>query len=171
MEKQKAKQLYQHGFRLYEEQIATYITEHYSGVKKIEFSPIFIRRGGMQNGRIVPVIYDENGNRAYLGRMIGNNGFMDYGLHDGLELNRDGATDEEIIELEDFDADKTYDVSEYQTLPKFAKLKSHSTIDENIEALVGDRQLKGIKKSDKGSPSVEIVYNTEIKEGDYTKWH
>ena len=52
MEKQRATQLYQHGFKLYEEQIATYIKEHYSGVRKIEFSPILFRRGGMSNAHI-----------------------------------------------------------------------------------------------------------------------
>ncbi|EMB98911.1 hypothetical protein, partial [Streptococcus mutans] len=153
-----------------EEQIATYIKEHYSGVKKIEFSPIFIRRGGMQNAHIVPVIYDKQGNKAYLGRMIGNNGFMDYGLHDGLELDRDGATNEEVIELEDFDANKIYDVSKNKVLPDFAKLKSHSTIDENIEAISKNKQLVGVSKERTGSPKVEINYNVQIREGDYTKW-
>ena len=36
----KTAKLYQHGFRLLEEQLGTYIKEHYSGVEKIEFSPI-----------------------------------------------------------------------------------------------------------------------------------
>ena len=41
-QKQIAKEhaLYKHGFRLLEEQLATYIKEHYEGVSKIEFSPI-----------------------------------------------------------------------------------------------------------------------------------
>ena len=35
----KTTKLYQHGFRLLEEQIGTYIKEHYRGIEKIEFSP------------------------------------------------------------------------------------------------------------------------------------
>ena len=38
----KTTKLYQHGFQLLEEQIGTYIKEQYSGVEKIEFSPIYI---------------------------------------------------------------------------------------------------------------------------------
>ena len=41
----KGVKLYKRGFRLLEEQLATYIKEHYSGVSKIEFSPIFIQGG------------------------------------------------------------------------------------------------------------------------------
>ena len=33
----KTTRLYQHGFQLLEEQIATYIKEHYKGIKKIDF--------------------------------------------------------------------------------------------------------------------------------------
>ena len=42
MDRLKIDNLYRHGFQLYEEQIATYLKEHYSGISKIEFSPIFI---------------------------------------------------------------------------------------------------------------------------------
>ena len=42
----KGVKLYKRGFRLLEEQLATYIKEHYSGVSKIEFSPIFCSRWG-----------------------------------------------------------------------------------------------------------------------------
>ena len=41
----KGVKLYKRGFRLLEEQLATYIKEHYSGVSKIEFSPILVRGG------------------------------------------------------------------------------------------------------------------------------
>ncbi len=40
MDRMKVDNLYRHGFQLYEEQIATYLEEHYSGISKIEFSPI-----------------------------------------------------------------------------------------------------------------------------------
>ena len=39
----KTTKLYQRGFRLLEEQIGTYIKEHYKGIEKIEFSPIYVR--------------------------------------------------------------------------------------------------------------------------------
>ena len=44
----KGVKLYKRGFRLLEEQLATYIKEHYSGVSKIEFSPIFVQGGDGQ---------------------------------------------------------------------------------------------------------------------------
>ena len=65
----KGVKLYKRGFRLLEEQLSTYIKEHYSGVSKIEFSPIFIQGGdghSMFRANIVPVIYDLQGNKAYL---------------------------------------------------------------------------------------------------------
>ena len=63
--------LIQHGFKLLEEQIATYIKENYSGVSKIEFSPIFVDGGdgfSMFTANVVPVVYDTEGNRAVLGK-------------------------------------------------------------------------------------------------------
>lgn len=174
MEKQKARELYQHGFRLYEEQIATYIKEHYSGIKKIEFSPIFIRRGGMSNANIVPVIYDEYGHREILGDSgkIDNIGTGAYGLHDGLELNRDGATNEEIIELLVRPGHEQYvEVQRYKKLPEKAKLSHEESMDDNISELVKQGYLKEIKKDSKGSPNARTVYNLEIKEGEYWKWH
>lgn len=71
----KEEKIIKHGFRLLEEQIGTYIKEHYSGVSKIEFSPIFIE-GGKSNppfsADVVPVVYDEEANRAAFGTLIGN---------------------------------------------------------------------------------------------------
>ncbi len=89
MDRLKVDNLYRHGFQLYEEQIATYLKEHYSGISKIEFSPIFISGGGGEsfvNARIVPVVYDTYGNKLYLR----NNGVLDmavpdYGTLAGLE--------------------------------------------------------------------------------------
>ena len=45
---QKEEKIIKHGFRLFEEQIGTYIKENHSGISKIEFSPIFIQ-GGKDN--------------------------------------------------------------------------------------------------------------------------
>lgn len=168
MEKQRATQLYQHGFKLYEEQIATYIKEHYSGVKKIEFSPIFIRRGGMSNANIVPVIYDEHGHKEILGDS--GKGIGEYALHNGLELDRDGATKEEIIELV-VSSGHVVEVQGYEKLPDKAKIPKDEVMDNNISELVKQGYLKGIEKSTQGSPHAKIIYNLEIKEGDYTKWH
>ncbi len=38
----KTTRLYKRGFRLLEEQIGTYIKDHYTGIEKIEFSPIYV---------------------------------------------------------------------------------------------------------------------------------
>ena len=64
----KGVKLYKRGFRLLEEQLATYIKEHYSGVSKIEFSPIFVQGGDGQtmfSANIVFSVYDKNQNKAY----------------------------------------------------------------------------------------------------------
>ena len=163
--------LYKHGFRLFEEQIGRYIIEHYSGVEKVEFSPIFVDTDGMLSANVVPVIYDLHGNKAYLGRPVkgGRNGYKDYGLRDGLDLgSRSGG--EDTIWLEDFDLDKYYDVSEYRKLPDFAKLKSDETIDANINEIVEKGVLKDVKKDSKGSPKASIIYNLKVKKGNHTKW-
>lgn len=74
----KEEKIIKHGFRLLEEQIGIYIKENYSGISKIEFSPIFIQ-GGKDNppftADVLPVIYDEEGNRAVLGGQIGKTGY------------------------------------------------------------------------------------------------
>lgn len=65
--------LYQHAFQLLEEQIAYYITDHYSGVSKVEFSPILTSGGDgttFFGADVVPVVYDNYGNKAYLGQEV-----------------------------------------------------------------------------------------------------
>ena len=61
---------------------------------------------------------------------------------------------------------KFIDVSNKQHLPNEVKLTNQELIDENIELLVEDGQLKDVVKDDKGSPDAEIVYNTELHKGD-----
>ena len=164
--------LYKRGFRLLEEQIALYTKEHYEGVREIGFSPIFEDGGGgyrMYTLKMVPVIYDHHGNRAILGGEIGNDFYKYYGLGSELTLDFDGD-DNEIIELKKLDTGEVVDLSKAQHLPDKAKVNTYSALDENIEALVKDGQLQGVKKSDKGSPKAKVVYNTEIRRGDYTKW-
>ena len=166
----KGAKLYKRGFRLLEEQLSTYIKEHYSGVSKIEFSPIFVQGGDGQtmfDANIVPVIYDNHGNKAYLGRKVGKHGYASYGLLGDIRLDFNGW-DEEIIELKV--GDDFIDISESKKLPEEVKLSTKPKMDENIEALVQDHQLVDVKKSENGSPDAEINYNTDIKKGDRYKW-
>lgn len=172
MNHKREQDMYKHGFRLLEEQVGTYVIEHYSGVEKVEFSPIFIDTDGMFTAKVVPVIYDLHGNKAYLGRPVkgGKNGYKSYGLRNGLEWNSGTGSGDEVIYLVDYDLDKEYDVSKYKKLPNFAKLKSDETIDANINEIVEKGVLKDVKKDSKGSPKASIIYNLKVKKGDYTKW-
>ena len=166
----KGVKLYKRGFRLLEEQLATYIKEHYSGVSKIEFSPIFVQGGDGQtmfDANIVPVIYDNHGNKAYLGRKVGKHGYASYGLLGDLRLDFNGF-DEEVIEI-DVDG-KFLDITNYKSLPPKAKLTINPSMDENIVALVNDGHLKGVVKSEKGSLKAEVAYNTEIRKGNEWEW-
>ena len=166
----KGVKLYKRGFRLLEEQLATYIKEHYSGVSKIEFSPIFVQGGDGQtmfDANIVPVIYDNHGNKAYLGRKVGKHGYASYGLLGDLRLDFNGF-DEEVIEI---DVDGNFlDITNYQSLPPKAKLTINPSMDGNIEALVNAGHLKDVLKSEKGSQKAETLYNTEIMKGDHLEW-
>ena len=172
----KEEKIIKHGFRLFEEQIGTYIKENHSGISKIEFSPIFIQ-GGKDNppftADVLPVIYDEEGNRAVLGGQFGKTGYPAYGLSSDLRLDFD-YNDNEIIELGNSakGLGVEIDVSNVKTLPDDAKIKTAiKPIDENIAALVDTKKLKNVRKTKEGSPKVEIVYNLEIKRGEYWKWH
>ena len=164
----KEEKIIKHGFRLLEEQLGTYIKENHSGISKIEFSPIFIQ-GGKDNppftAHVLPVIYDEEGNRAVLGGQIGKIGYP------RLDFDHN---DNEIIELEDSAKGLgiEVDVSNAKTLPEKAKIKAELDVtDENIAALVNTKKLKNVRKNKEGSPKAEIVYNLEIKRGEYWKWH
>ena len=166
----KGVKLYKRGFRLLEEQLATYIKEHYSGVSKIEFSPIFVQGGDGQtmfDANIVPVIYDNHGNKAYLGRKVGKHGYASYGLLGDLRLDFNGF-DEEVIEI-DVDG-KFLDITNYKSLPPKAKLTTNPSMDENIVALVNAGHLKDVVKSEKGSLKAEVAYNTEIRKGNEWEW-
>ena len=77
--------------------------------------------------------------------------------------------DEEIIELRTSD-EKLIDVSDFQHLPPEAKLTVSNKVDENIEALVQDKQIEGVRKDSKGSADLDVVYNDEIKKGDEREW-
>ena len=167
----KGVKLYKRGFRLLEEQLATYIKEHYSGVSKIEFSPIFVQGGDGQtmfSANIVFSIYDKNQNKAYVGGTIGDITYPTYDNVWDVRMDFNGW-DEEIIELRTSDK-KLIDVSDFQHLPPEAKLKVSDKVDENLEALIQDKQIEGIKKDAKGSADSDVVYNDEIKKGDEREW-
>mgnify|MGYP007109855175 FL=1 len=161
----KTTKLYKHGFLLLEEQIGTYIKEHYTGIEKIEFSPIYVTEEGstFSNAYVRPTIYDKYGNKATLGDKIKKFIPLSYGLISDIVLDFDGGGNE-VIELLDSNG-KPVDVSNEEHLPKRAILTEASSTDENIELLVEDGQLIGVVKDDKGSPDAEIVYNTELHKG------
>ena len=161
----KTTRLYKRGFRLLEEQIGTYIKEHYTGIEKIEFSPIYVTDEGstFSNAYVRPTIYDKYGNKATLGDQIDKFIPLSYGLISDIVLDFDGGGNE-VIELLDSNG-KPVDVSNEEHLPKRAILTEASSTDENIELLVEDGQLIGVVKDDKGSPDAEIVYNTELHKG------
>lgn len=162
----KTTKLYKHGFLLLEEQIGTYIKEHYTGIEKIEFSPIYVTEEGstFSNAYVRPTIYDKYGNKATLGDKIKKFIPLSYGLISDIVLDFDGGGNE-VIELLDSNG-KPVDVSNEEHLPKRAILTEASSTDENIELLVEDGQLIGVVKEDKGSPGAEIVDNTELHKGD-----
>ena len=175
MDGMKVDNLYRHGYQLFEEQIATYLKEHYSGISKIEFSPIFISGGDGESfvhSRVIPVIYDNYGNKAYLqnGRPL-DIGVPRYGTFAGLQLDFAYGGSEFIHLLND---EKEYiQVDQYQHLPPELKLKKDDIMDEVLSIYGKEGLLKGVEKNDQGSPQVEIVYNLEIQridERDLDKW-
>ena len=162
----KTAKLYQHGFRLLEEQIGTYIKEHYRGIEKIEFSPIYVTEEGstFSNAYVRPTIYDKYGNKATLGTPINNFNPSSFGIVSDVLLNFDGGGNE-AIDLKDSNGNNI-DVSKAQHLPDEAKLIRESSTDGNIKLLVDNGQLKRVVKDEKGSPYAEIVYNDDLRKGD-----
>ena len=158
----KTTKLYQRGFRLLEEQLGTYIKEHYSGVEKIEFSPIYITEEGstFSNAYVRPTIYDKHGNKATLGTKVNNVYPSSFGIVSHIILNFDGGGNE-VIELLDSE-DNSIDVSNAKELPEEAKLTDAKSIDINIQMLVEDGQLKDVVKDGKGSSEAQIIYNVKL---------
>ena len=161
----KTTRLYKRGFRLLEEQIGTYIKDHYTGIEKIEFSPIYVTDEGstFSNAYVRPTIYDKYGNKATLGTTIKKYTPSSYGLITHIFLDFDGSGND-IIELMDSEGNDI-DVSNSKHLPDEAKLSRAKGTDLNIELLVEDGQLRDVVKDKKGSPNAEIVYNTELQKG------
>ena len=162
----KTTKLYQRGFRLLEEQLGTYIKEHYSGLEKIEFSPIYVTEEGstFSNVYIRPTIYDKHGNKATLGTKVNNVYPSSFGIVSHIILNFDGGGNE-AIDLKDSNGNNI-DVSNAQHLPDEAKLTRAKGIDLNMELLVEYGQLKDVVKDEKGSPEAEIIYNVKLSKGE-----
>ena len=161
--------LIKHGFRLLEEQLAIYIKEHYEGVSKIEFSPIYEDGGdgySMHTLNVVFAISDEHGNRA----VVDEDGNIPFGTANGLTMDFDGVDGSQVIELNKYDSDEVVDVSNDDKLPQKAKLESYDILDTTIQYLVKNGKLVDVKSSDKGSSDVKVVYNTDIKQGSYNEW-
>ena len=159
----KTTKLYQRGFRFLEEQIGTYIKEHYKGIEKIEFSPIYVTGddgSSMLNAYVRPTIYDKYGHKATLGLPVKKSIPLSYGLSSDIILDFDGSGDE-VIELMDSE-DRLVDVSKAKHLPNEAKLTKARSIDENISLLVQNGQLKDVVKNEKGSPEAKIFYNVKL---------
>ena len=158
----KTAKLYQHGFRLLEEQYGTYFKEHYKGIEKIEFSPIYVTEEGstFSNAYVRPTIYDKYGNKATLGTTIKNYTPNSYGLDTHIILNFDGGGNE-AIDLKDSNGNNI-DVSNAKHLPDEEKLTKARSTDENISLLVKDSQLKDVVKDEKGSPEAQIIYNVKL---------
>lgn len=167
----KGVKLYRRGFRLLEEQLATYIKEHYVGVSEIKFSPIFLQGGdshSLFSAEITLSIKDNSNNEAYLSSRVGNTIYATYGDTYDLRMDINGF-DEEIIEIIG-DNGNYIDVTKNQKLPPQAKLTSNDKIDENIEALIQNQQLKRVYKDQKGSSDAKVIYNDKIKKGDAREW-
>ena len=164
-DRMKVDNLYRHGFQLYEEQIAIYLKEHYSGISKIEFSPIFISGGkgeSFVHSRVIPVIYDTYGNKAYLqnGRPL-DIGVPRYGTFAGLQLDFTYDGSEYIHLLND---EKEYiQADQYHHIPPKLNLKKNDIMDEVLTTYVKKGLLKGVEKNSQGSPKAEIIYNLEIR--------
>ena len=155
--------LYQRGFRLLEEQIGTYIKEKYSGIEKIEFSPIYVtgdEDSSILNAYVRPTIYDKYRNKATLGTQIKKYVPNSFGIEADLVLDFDWSGNE-VIELLDSE-DNSIDVSNAKELPEEAKLTDAKSIDINIQMLVEDGQLKDVVKDEKGSPEAQIIYNVKL---------
>ena len=158
----KTAKLYQHGFRLLEEQYGTYFKEHYKGIEKIEFSPIYITEEGstFSNAYVRPTIYDKYGNKATLGTQIKKYIPNSFGIEADLVLDFDWSGNE-VIELLDSE-ENSIDVSNAKELPQEAKLRDAESIDINIQMLVEDGQLKDVVKDEKGSPEAQNIYNVKL---------
>ena len=161
----KTTKLYQHGFQLLEDQIGIYIKEHYTGIDRIEFSPIYVTGddgSSMLNAEIVPIVYDSHGNKGIFGGKYQNFYHSTYGLVGSLFVDYDDLG--EYFELRS-DSGEMLEVKYGNSLPQKVRRTKMEAIDLNMKDLVLQGKLKGVEKSSKGSPSAEVIYNLELKKG------
>ena len=161
----KTTKLYQHGFRLLEEQIGTYIKENYKGIDRIEFSPIYVTGddgSSMLNAEIVPIVYDRQGNKGIFGGKYQNFYHSTYGLVGSLFVDYDDLG--EYFELRS-DSGEMLEVEFGNSLPQKVRRTKMEAIDLNMKDLILQGKLKGVEKSFKGSPNAEVIYNLELKKG------
>ena len=161
----KTTKLYQHGFQLLEDQIGIYIKEHYTGIDRIEFSPIYVTGddgSSMLNAEIVPIVYDSHGNKGIFGGKYQNFYHSTYGLVGSLFVDYDDLG--EYFELRS-DSGEMLEVKYGNSLPQKVRRTKMEAIDLNMKDLVLQGKLKGVEKSSKGSPNAEVIYNLELKKG------
>ena len=161
----KTTKLYQHGFQLLEDQIGTYIKEHYTGIDRIEFSPIYVTGddgSSMLNAEIVPIVYDRQGNKGIFGGKYQNFYHSTYGLVGSLFVDYDDLG--EYFELSS-DSGEMLEVEFGNSLPQKVRRTKMEAIDLNMKDLILQGKLKGVEKSFKGSPNAEVIYNLELKKG------
>ena len=162
----KTAKLYQHGFQLLEDQIGTYIKEHYTGIDRIEFSPIYVTGddgSSMLNAEIVPIVYDRQGNKGIFGGKYQNFYHSTYGLVSSLFVDYDDLG--EYFELRS-DSGEMLEVEFGNSLPQKVRRTKMEAIDLNMKDLIFQGKLKGVEKSSKGgSPNAEVIYNLELKKG------
>ena len=161
----KTTRLYKRGFRLLEEQIGTYIKDHYKGIDRIEFSPIYVTGddgSSMLNAEIVPIVYDRQGNKGIFGGKYQNFYHSTYGLVGSLFVDYDDLG--EYFELRS-DSGEMLEVEFGNSLPQKVRRTKMEAIDLNMKDLILQGKLKGVEKSFKGSPNAEVIYNLELKKG------
>ena len=124
MKEKRKEALYRHGLRLLEQQTAYYLKEHYSGISKIEFSPIFVDDStiGEEMQTVIPVIYDEHGNRALLGTKVGHFWPELYGHPGKIDFYQVDKNGRDFIEMRTPNSDYE-NLSYYEDLPENAKYK------------------------------------------------
>ena len=162
----KEEKIIKHGFRLLEEQIGTYIKEHYTGIEKIEFSPIYVTGddgSSMLNAEVVPIVYDSHGNKAIFGGSYKNFQHPAYGIIGSLRLDFVYPS-KESIELKT-DSGEFVSVVFGKPLPRQALRTFIDSIDENFQTLIEEGKLKGVENSGLGSPNAKVIYNLELKKG------
>ena len=163
MDKKAVEKSYQDGVELIQNYVSDYLVKNYEGIEKIEWqgigvewrsSPVF---GSSMFGNYV---------NSYVNVFVSEKTFIkiEYRLNDETEYNDDLqkyiASDSLNPDNVDFLVDTGIEnaIYEYSDNPDSEKMKVSE--DEKLD-------LEKVKKSVKGSPNVQIIYNLEIHELTY----